>query len=157
MNKTLIAYFSWSGNSEYIANLLKDELKADVFHIETVKKYSSSYAVAVAQVGKERLAKEKIELLNKLENVSDYKKIILIYPAWWFTCPLAVFSFLESIDTTDKIIYPICNHNGSGLGKSIEDIKKICPKSEIKEGFAIKKPDVKKTEIFSAVLEYVKN
>ena len=156
MDKTLIVYFSWSGNSEYIANLLKNELKTDIFRIQTVKKYSTSYAVAVAQAGKERLAKEKVKLLNKLENISSYNKIILVYPAWWFTCPLAVFSFLEDIDTTGKIIYPICNHNGSGLGKSIEDIKRFCPNAEIKNGFAIKKPDVRKAETFPAVLDYIR-
>ncbi|WP_022819142.1 flavodoxin [Fusobacterium russii] len=155
MEKILIAYFSWSGNSEYIANLLKSELKADIFHIQADKKYSNSYAVAVAQVAKEKLSKEKIQLLNKLENINDYNKIILIYPAWWFTCPNVVLSFLETFDSKGKTIIPICNHNGGGLGKSIEDIKKTCPDAEIKSGFAIKKPDVKKTETFSAVLEYI--
>lgn len=156
MKKVLIAYFSWSGNSEYIANLLKDELKADIFHIQTDKKYSNSYAVAVAQVAKEKLSKEKVQLLNRLENVNDYNQIILIYPAWWFTCPNVVLSFLETMDSKGKTIYPICNHNGGGLGKSIEDIKKICPDAVVKNGFAIKKPDVKKDKTFSAVLEYIR-
>lgn len=157
MEKTLIAYFSWSGNSEYIANSLKNELKTDIFHIQTIKKYSTTYAIAVAQVGKEKLAKEKVELLNKLENGEEYNKIILVYPAWWFTCPTAVITFLESINTSGKIIYPICNHNGGGLGKSIEDIKKACPEAIVKNGFAIKKPDVRKAETFSAVLDYVQS
>lgn len=157
MDKILVVYFTWSGNSKYIANLLKEALKVDIFEIQTVKKYSNSYVMAVAQAGKERMAKEKVELLNKIENISKYNKIILLYPIWWFTCPLAVFSFLEDIDTTDKIIYPISNHNGSGLGKSIEDIKKYCPKAIVKAGFSIKKSDVKKPEIFTTILEYVKN
>lgn len=157
MDEILIVYFTWSGNSQYIANLLKEELKADIFQIQTVKKYSNSYVVAAAQAGKERVAKEKVELLSKVENIFKYNKIILIYPIWWFTCPLAVFSFLEDIDTTDKIIYPISNHNGSGLGKSIEDIKRYCLKAIVKDGFSVKKSDVKKPEIFSTILEYVKS
>lgn len=67
MDEILIVYFTWSGNSQYIVNLLKEELKADIFQIQTVKKYSNSYVVAVAQAGKERVAKEKVELLSKVK------------------------------------------------------------------------------------------
>ena len=51
---------------------------------------------------------------------------------------MAVFTFLESLDCSGKTIVPFCTPEGSGLGKSAEDIRRLCPNSTVEEGLAIR-------------------
>jgi len=71
------------------------------------------------------------ELTNTVENMESYDVIYLGYPNWWGTMPMAVFTFLESYDFSGKTIIPFCTHEGSGIGNSERDIKKLCPKAKV--------------------------
>lgn len=62
---------------------------------------------------------------------------MLVFPCWWGTMPMPVFTFLEQYDFQGKIIYPICMNEGSGLGKSVRDIKLLCKKAIVHDGLAI--------------------
>ena len=57
---------------------------------------------------------------------------------YWGTMPMAVFTFLEHFDFSGKTIKPFCTHEGSGLGSSVEDIRRTCPGAEVKEGLAVR-------------------
>lgn len=70
--------------------------------------------------------------------MDDYHTIILSYPNWWGTLPMALFTFLESYDFTGKTIAPVCSHEGSGLGRSIGDIETLCPGATLLEGLAVR-------------------
>jgi flavodoxin len=70
--------------------------------------------------------------------MADYDVIYLGYPNWWGTFPMAVFTFLESYDFSNKTIVPFCTHEGSGMGKSERDIEKLCPYAKILPGIAIR-------------------
>jgi flavodoxin len=65
---------------------------------------------------------------------------------WWYTCPMAIFSFLEQYDFEGKIILPFCTHEGSALSNSVEDIKKSVPSAIVKEGLAIRGSKVKESD-----------
>lgn len=69
--------------------------------------------------------------------------IFVGYPNWWGTMPMAVFTFLEEYNLSGKTIIPFCTHEGSGLGRSVTDIKKLCPQSTIEDGLAIRGKNVK--------------
>jgi flavodoxin len=60
--------------------------------------------------------------------------------------PMAVFTFLESYDFSGKTIIPYCTHEGSGLGQSVKDIKKLCPNSRVLDGLAIKGGSVNRNQ-----------
>lgn len=75
--------------------------------------------------------------LGTIPSISDYDTIILGYPCWWGTMPQAVFTFLESADFSGKKILPFCTHEGSGMGRSETDIKKLCPTATVAKGLAI--------------------
>ncbi|HBJ79421.1 flavodoxin [Fusobacterium varium] len=145
-NKLLVVYFTWSGTSKIIAERIKNELNADIFQIEAVKKYPNKYITCVAQAGMEKLKKERPQLKRELENISEYKKIVLVFPNWWGTLPMPVFSFLEKYDFKEKIILPICMHGGGGLTNTVKDLKKVCTDANILDGTAIKKQDVDSEE-----------
>ena len=105
MAKTLIAFFSRrgqnyvdgsirdlaKGNNEVIVEKIKAQLpNADVFRIDTVKKYSPDYMVCIEEAKQELRAKSRPELTAKVEDMDRYDTIILGYPNWWGLPPMAV-------------------------------------------------------------------
>lgn len=77
-------------------------------------------------------------LAARIDTMDEYQVIFLGYPNWWGTMPMAVFSFLEAYDFAGKTIVPFCTHEGSGMGRSERDIKKLCPGAEVLEGLPIR-------------------
>jgi flavodoxin len=88
-------------------------------------------------------------------SIDDYGVIILGYSNWWGTMPMPVFTFLEKYDFTDKIILPLCTHEGSGMGRSESDIKKLCPNSKVLKGLAIRGGNVNDSE--KDIADWLKN
>ncbi|MFA6875696.1 MAG: flavodoxin, partial [Parabacteroides sp.] len=86
----------------------------------------------------------------------DYDVIYLGYPIWWGTMPMAVYTFLASYDFTGKTIIPFCTHEGSDLGSSVQDIKKVCPKARVLQGLAIKGSNVNDPESDKTVAAWIK-
>ena len=152
MGKTLIAFYSRrgqnyvdgsirnlaKGNNEVIVEKIKAQLPdADVFQIDTVKKYSPDYMVCIEEAKEELRAKARPELTATVENMDQYDTVILGYPNWWGLPPMAVFTFLESYNFSGKKIVPFCSHEGSGLGGSIRQIKMTVPDANLTAGVAI--------------------
>ena len=151
MSKKLIAFYSRAdenyvngtlknltvGNTEIAANIIKDITAADMFKIEQKVPYSKSYNECIEEAREDQRKNIHPPLIKYPESITDYDVIYLGYPNYWSTMPMAVFTFLEHFDFSDKIIMPFCTHEGSGLGKSISDIKKICPGALVRDGLAI--------------------
>ena len=158
--KVLIAYFSRAGmnycggsivdlqvgNTEVIAEKIAQLLGADLFKIDPVKKYSSDYTKCTEEAKQDLRANLRPELAGKLVRIEPYDVILLAYPNYWGTMPMPVWTFLDSYDFSRKTILPLCTHEGSGLGRSESDIKKLCPKAEILPGL-----DVRGSEVRAAV------
>ncbi|MBQ7421983.1 MAG: NAD(P)H-dependent oxidoreductase [Prevotella sp.] len=152
MTKVLIAYYSrrgenWvngsirslkQGNTEVVASKIKAFLPdADVFRIDTIRKYSDSYMTCIEEAKEELRNQERPEMKEKLDSLDQYDTIILGYPNWWGTMPMVCYTFLESYDFTGKTIIPFCTNEGSGMGTSERFIKKLCPTATILPGTSI--------------------
>ena len=149
--KQLIAYYSRAnenyttegiiniskGNTEIAAEHIQKYTGADIFKIEQENEYSADYKTCTEQAKYDLDNNIRPELKNKLDSLSKYDEIILCYPNFWGTMPMAVFTFLEMYDFSNKIIKPLCTHEGSGFGKSLDDIKSTCPNAIIKTGLAL--------------------
>ena len=77
------------------------------------------------------------ELVSTPESIDEYDNVVLAYPNYWGTMPMAVFTFLEAFDFSGKTILPLCTNEGSGMGGSERDIKKACPGADVKKGLSI--------------------
>ena len=160
MGKTLVAYFSKEennyanggikdlpvGNTEVIANMIKELTGADVFKIEPLKENSQDYNECTAKIKKEQQQYAGPEPKNYLDNIDDYDVIYLGFPNYWGTMPMPMFMFLKKYNFTGKVIKPFCTHEGSGVGTSERGLKWICPKAKIEKGFPIISSDVNKVK-----------
>lgn len=149
--KELIAYFSRNGenylggmlkyievgNTEQVAHVLQEESGAALFKIEQRKPYSADYNESTEEAKADKSSNARPELIAFPESIDEYSVIYLGYPNYWNTMPMAVFTFLEHFDFSGKTIRPFCTHEGSGLGSSIEDIKRCCPGANVEQGLAI--------------------
>lgn len=146
MKKILVAYFSHSGNTKVVANSIKENVGSDIFEVKTVESYPTNYNAVVDKAKKEQNADYRPELATKVHDMDAYDIIFVGYPNWWSTMPMGVFTFFETYDFSGKTIIPFCTHEGSGLGRSMSDIKKLCPKSNVIDGLAIRGTSVNKAQ-----------
>ena len=136
--KILVAYFSHTGNTRVIANQIHEKVGGDIFEIVTVNPYPTDYDAVVDQAKQEQEDNYRPQLKTKVENMDSYDVVFIGYPNWWGTMPMSVFTFLEEYDFSGKTIIPFCTHEGSGLGRSVEDTTELCPQSTILDGLAIR-------------------
>jgi flavodoxin len=144
--KILVAYFSHSGNTREIANQIHKSVVGDIFEIKAVEPYPSGYDACVQQAKQELDSGYKPALKTKCGNIKSYDLVFIGYPVWWGTIPAPVRTFLSEDDFSGKTIVPFCTHEGSGLGRSVTDISKLCPKSTIPDGIAVRGRDVKTSQ-----------
>jgi flavodoxin len=142
----LSAYFSHSGNTRVIAHQIHENIGSDIFEIVSVDPYPSDYDEVVEQARKELSEEYRPKLRTKVENMESYKVVFVGYPVWWGTIPMPVATFLTEYDFSGKTIVPFCTHEGSGLGRSVMDIKKFCPQSTVLEGLAVRGSNVKNAQ-----------
>lgn len=102
MKKTLIAYFTRTGITKKLAEYTAKQTGADLFAIEPVKEYSSSYLICVGQAKLENLQNARPAIKAKPQNLQDYDTIVVMFPIWWFTCPNIILTFLEENDLSGK-------------------------------------------------------
>lgn len=126
------------GNTEVVAGKIQKLTRGDTFYIETVKPYPTDYHETTQVAKRELNENARPAIRGKVANMQNYDVIYLGYSNWWGTMPMAVMTFLESYDFSGKVIIPFCTHEGSGLGKSVQDIKKACPRAVVKQGLAIR-------------------
>jgi flavodoxin len=151
MAKTLIAFFSRAdenyfggamryvkvGNTEIVVGLMKELIEADSFKIEMKDSYSPVYMTCIDQAKKDLRAGARPELVSMPDSIEEYDTIIIAFPNYWGTYPMAVATFLDSFDFTGKRILPLCTNEGSGMGGSERDLKKACPGAAVKKGLPI--------------------
>ena len=151
MAKTLIAYFSRAdenyfggamryikvGNTEVVANKIKEMTGADLFKIEMKTPYSPVYMTCIEEAKKDLREGVRPELVLLPESIAQYDNIVLAYPNYWGTIPMAVVTFLEAFDFNGSKIYPLCTNEGSGMGVSEKDIAKYAKGASVKKGLPV--------------------
>lgn len=158
--KNLVIYYSrkgqnyWNGsivelkkgNTQICAEFIQQAIGADLFEIQTVKPYSLDYTKCTQEAQKEINKNARPELVKYLDSIEDYDNIFVCGPCWWGTYPMAIFSQLEELDFTNKKVMALMTHEGSGLGNSMRDLKKICKNARFGQGMAIHGADANQSQ-----------
>jgi len=131
------------GNTEIAAEKIQEMIGGELFKINQIHKYSDDYNTCTEEAMMELRANARPELVDSLDSIDGFETILLGYPNWWGTMPMPVWTFLENYDFSGKTILPLCTHEGSGMGSSELDIKKLCPDAKIQKGLAIRGGSVK--------------
>ena len=165
-SKTIIIFFSRAGenynvgtvdigNTEMIVNYLKQVTNITSFKINPETAYPVNYneMLTVAQNEKSSNARPKIK--DPLTDISKYDTILLGYPIWHGDLPNIVMTQLEMLDFEGKTIYPFNTHEGSGLGRSISDIKNSASKADVKDGFALRGTDARKEDSHESIRNWL--
>ena len=121
--RILIAYFSKTGTTREAAEKIQAVAGGDLFEIRTAEAYPSSYQDTVDQARRELDQNARPALASRVENINDYDIILVGYPIWWHTTPMAVNTFLESYDLSGKTIIPFCTSGGSGIEESMAGVR----------------------------------
>ena len=126
--KILVAYYSYSGNTENAAKIIANKLGADLVEIEMEHPYSGNI---YDESQKDLNNYYKTPLKTKIENMDQYDVVLLGYPNWWATIPMPIVTFLEQYDFSNKTIIPFVSHGGTIFGDSVSDVSKLASKSYI--------------------------
>ena len=151
MAKTLIAFFSRAdenyfggamryvkvGNTEIVVDLMKELIDADTFKIEMKEPYSPVYMTCIDEAKKDLKENKRPELVSVPDSIAEYDTVVLAYPNYWGTYPMAIFSQLDKLDFTGKKVFPVMTYEGSGQAGSAAALKKHCKGATVGYGLAV--------------------
>ena len=136
--KKLVAYFSASGTTKKAAERLAKAAGADLFEIEPAVPYSSADLNWMDKKSRSSVEMSdpasRPEIAERLPNMADYDTVFIGFPIWWYTAPRIINTFVESYDFDRKTLVPFATSGGSGMGRTVDELKKLCPKANWKAG-----------------------
>lgn len=135
-NKKLVVFFSYTGNTKKIAESIQKKLNCDILEIKPVKPYSTDYKTVVDEEQNNESSKKKPEIQSIDKDLSQYDEIIVGSPVWWYTIAPVIRTFLSENDLKGKIIKPFAT-NAGWLGRTFQEIEKLCPDSKVEKGMNI--------------------
>ncbi len=136
--KKLVAYFSASGVTRSAAERLAKAAGADLFEIKPAVPYTRTDLDWTNKKSRSSVEMNdpdsRPEIAQRLSNIDDYDTIFLGFPIWWYVAPTIIDTFVESCDFSGKTIIPFATSGGSGMGKTEEVLKSLCPNANWKKG-----------------------
>ena len=135
-SSVLIAYFSWSGNTEQVAQIIQQETGGDLFEITPAPPYTDDYNELLDIAQQEQSGNARPELAGQVENWEQYDTIFVGYPNWWSDAPMAVYTFLESYDWDGKTLVPFNISASGGFGRSLSGLEESATGATILDGLS---------------------
>lgn len=138
--KILVAYFSWGGNTQALAEEIQRQTNADIYRIEPLVPYTDDYQTLAYQISnKEKEENARPALKDTLATLNNYDIIFVGCPVWWFDAPMIIHSFLEckDYDFSGKTIVPFCTY-ATATYETLNDIINATPDSDHLEGLGIR-------------------
>lgn len=135
------------GNTAKMAQWIQKYIGGDLFPIVVTEPYPDNYDECMNRAADEKAQNARPKLVNHLDNIDDYDVIFLGFPNWWYTAPMAVFSFIEEYDLSGKTIVPFCSHGTGGIAGSVRDITDDLPDSvNVLEPIGVYRADINQSQ-----------
>lgn len=132
----LLVYFSYTGHTKYIAEIIKQNINCDVIRLEPVIPYSNDYNKVVNDEQNQESSDKIPEIKDINIDLDLYDTIIIGAPVWWYRSAPVIRAFLKKYDLSNKIIIPYAT-NAGWLGKTFNEIKSLCSNSKVVNEFNI--------------------
>ena len=143
MGKRLVAYFSASGTTKKVAEMIAETAEADLHEIVPKQPYSKADLNWMDKKSRSSVEmsdkKYRPEIADANAHIDEYDEIILGFPIWWYVAPTIINTFLESYDFSGKKIILFATSGGSGFGNTVSELKPSAPDAEIVEGKVLNK------------------
>lgn len=142
--KILVAYFSWSGNTEEMASYIAEQTGGDLYEIEPQNAYPTDYNECgdVALIERDENARPPIA--NLPDSIEEYDTIFIGYPIWWHTAPMIIGTFLENYDLTGKEVYPFtqsASMDTEQFDNSMAFVRECAKNATVHEGLFVNASD----------------
>lgn len=144
-SRTLVAYFSRSGNTRVIAGVIQRAQKADLFEIRPASAYPEDYFETVEQARQQRDSGKHPALAARVRNIALYDTVFLGFPIWGETIPPVVKTFLSQHELSGKTLVPFVTHGGFGLGDSQVELIKRAKGARLSQAFVIEADQERRT------------
>ena len=149
MGKKLVAYFSASGITQKVAEMIAEAADCDIYEITPKVAYTKADLNWMDKKSRSSVEmndkKIRPELADNAIDISGYDEIILGFPIWWYVAPTIVNTFLEAHDFAEKKIVLFATSGGSGFGNTVKELQPSAPNAQIVEGRLLNRAS--KTEI----------
>lgn len=133
----LIAYFSHWGHSREFAEAIQKLTGGNLFQIETSRAYPEEHDPCSIQAHQEQLIDDRPPLVSHVQNMDQYKTILVGHPIWWYREPMVIRSFWEAYDFTGKTVIPFCTSGDVGIENTQKDLKMMLPQAQVKPGLRL--------------------
>ncbi|EEG75603.1 flavodoxin [[Clostridium] hylemonae] len=136
-SKSLVVYFSWSGNTENVAKSIQSQTDSDIFEIVPATPYSDDYDAVVDLAQEEQRNDARPAISGNIENFEQYDVVYVGFPNWWGDMPMILYTFFDTYDLSGKTVALFCTSGGSGLSGTVNEVKSLEPNATVTEGFHI--------------------
>lgn len=126
-SKILVAYFSWGGTTQRMAEEIVRQTGADIFRIEPVVPYPTEYTPCTEVAREEKDNNARPAIAGEVENWSDYDTVFIGCPVWWWTTPMIIYTFAESYDFEGKTVVPFCTYASTYRDETLARIVELTP------------------------------
>lgn len=136
--KTLVAYFSASGQTAKLAKTLAGVTGGDLFEIAPETAYTAADLDWMDKKSRSTIEmkdpKSRPAIAGKVADMVQYDTVFVGFPIWWYQAPRIIETFLESYDFSGKTVIPFATSGGSGMGKTNEKLAPSCPGAKLLHG-----------------------
>lgn len=146
MNKKLVVYFSATGTTKKVAQMIADKQGADLYEITSSTPYTSADLNWNDENSRSSMEMKAIssrpEIAGKISNIREYDTFYLGFPIWWGVAPRIINTFLESYNFSGKKIITFATSGGSSIGNSTNELKVSAPQAAFINGKVITPSEV---------------
>jgi flavodoxin len=168
--KILLAYYSRAGenyyyggrrtlevgNTEVLAGMIRQLIGCDVYRIEAADPYPDDYDATVDRNVREQNDNARPVIANPPTSIGEYDTVLVGSPIWNNRPPMIMSTFVESLDFSDKTIYPFVTYAVSGLGSTERDYAASAPRAIVGEGLAVRGEEVQSAQSQSAAERWLR-
>lgn len=134
---TLVAYFSRTGNTETVAQMIAEQLGADLYAITPAEAYPQDYQQVLAVAEQEQADNARPQLAESDIDIAAYDTVLIGYPIWYGYEPMLIRTFLEAYDFSGKVVAPFCTSGGSTINASEQSLAELLPESTLLTGLTV--------------------